>query len=167
MSAGCLAAALPRFFGRWAEALSGIMESERDGTFEAAASALLALLLAPLPEAVAGMVVGADMAASLGGKVIPAAANAAADAAADAASRSAAAWAKACDAAAWAEANSDSFSPTHVRVNQRPPAMPRTSRLTCRQRLTGLPLLSRDVDDAKPVPILAGGCTGNGFEGRG
>lgn len=85
-------------------------------------------------------------------------------------SRSAIAFA-ACTAAVDAEvaavANSDSFSPTQVRANHRPPAMPLISRLTCLQRRTGLPLRSRGMTGAKPVPIFGGGCTGNGLDGKG
>ena len=43
-------------------------------------------------------------------------------------------------AASVAVANSESFSPTHVRANQRPPAMPRISRCAGRQ-CRGLPLV--------------------------
>lgn len=83
-----------------------------------------------------------------------------------AADRPSAPCAAACEAAT-AAANSDSLSPTHDLMNQRPPAIPRTSRLTCRHLRTDLPLLSRGMTGAKPVPILGGGWTGNGLDGRG
>jgi hypothetical protein len=69
-------------------------------------------------------------------------------------------------AAATAEAYSDSFSPTQERANQRPPAIPRISRLAVRQCLTLLPLLSSGMTGAKPVAILGGIWTGKGFVGR-
>jgi len=67
------------------------------------------------------------------------------------------------------EAYSESLSPTQVRVTHRPPAIPLISRLACRQCLTGtfLPPLSIGKSGAKPVTILGGSCTGNGFVGSG
>ena len=73
----------------------------------------------------------------------------------------------ACIATPPAAANSDSFSPTQDRANHRPPPIPRISRLATRQRLTFLPLLSSGITGAKPEWIFGGGCTGNGFVGRG
>jgi hypothetical protein len=66
-----------------------------------------------------------------------------------------------------AVASSDSFSPTHERVNHRPPAMPRISRFAVRQRRGLFLLLSSGIRGARPVGILGGGWTGNGFDGRG
>lgn len=56
-----------------------------------------------------------------------------------------------------AEAYSDSFSPTHERANQRPPAIPRISRLAIRQCRTFFPVLSRGITGAEPVGIFKGG----------
>ena len=70
-------------------------------------------------------------------------------------------------AAAAAVAYADSFSPIHDLANHRPPAMPRISRLACRQCRTFFPLLSSGITGAKPEPILVGGWTEKGFEGRG
>jgi hypothetical protein len=66
-----------------------------------------------------------------------------------------------------AVASSDSLSPTHERVNHRPPAMPRISRFAVRQRRGLFLLLSSGIRGARPVGILGGGWTGNGFDGRG
>ena len=70
-------------------------------------------------------------------------------------------------AASVAMASSDSFSPTQVRANQRPPAIPRISRCAGRQ-CRGLPLVrSSGVVGAYPVVILGGGWTWKGFVGSG
>jgi hypothetical protein len=66
-----------------------------------------------------------------------------------------------------AVAYSDSLSPTHERANHRPPAMPLISRFAIRQCRTFLPLLSKGMAGAKPVNILIGVWTGNGFVGSG
>lgn len=68
---------------------------------------------------------------------------------------------------AMAMARGDSFSPIHVRVNQRPPAMPRISRLTGRQCLTFAPVRSIGMMGANPVLIFWGGWTEKGFTGSG
>lgn len=68
---------------------------------------------------------------------------------------------------AMATANSDSLSPTHARVNQRPPAIPLISRFATLHRRTLVAVRSSGNMGANPVPILGGGWTGNGFEGRG
>ena len=62
---------------------------------------------------------------------------------------------------------SDSLSPTHVLANHRPPAMPLISRFAVRQRRGLFLLLSSGMMGAKPVPILGGGWTGKGLDGRG
>lgn len=59
--------------------------------------------------------------------------------------------------AAAAAAYSDSLSPTHDLVNQRPPAIPLISRLACRQCRACFPLLSRGMVGANPDPIFCGG----------
>jgi len=66
-----------------------------------------------------------------------------------------------------AVAYSDSFSPTQVFANHRPPAIPRISRWATRQWRTFLPVRSRGMGGAKPVAILTGGMTGKGLVGRG
>lgn len=66
-----------------------------------------------------------------------------------------------------AAANSESLSPTHARVNQRPPAIPLISRFATLHRRTLVPVRSSGNMGANPVLILGGGWTGNGFDGRG
>lgn len=56
-----------------------------------------------------------------------------------------------------ADVSSESFSPTHVLANQRPPAIPLISRFAVRQRRGLLVLLSRGITGANPVGILGGG----------
>ena len=75
--------------------------------------------------------------------------------------------AAAAAALAAAVAKSDSLSPTHVLANHRPPAMPLISRFAMRQRRGLFLLLSSGMTGAKPVPILGGGWTGKGLDGRG
>lgn len=64
-------------------------------------------------------------------------------------------------------ASSDSCLPTHDRANQRPPPIPRISRLATRQWRTFLPVRSSAGVGANPDTILVGGCTGNGLVGSG
>lgn len=66
-----------------------------------------------------------------------------------------------------ATAKADSFSPTHERVNHRPPAMPLISRLTGRQCRTFAPERSSGKTGANPVLIFCGGWTEKGFMGSG
>lgn len=72
----------------------------------------------------------------------------------------------ACVSATCAE-YSESFSPTQVRVNQRPPAMPLISRCATRQFLTFFWLLSILWTGLTPAPILIGAATGKGLAGKG
>ena len=137
---------LPRFLESCAEMLSGSAEPAREDATVDEWSATLCLAPRPRPRPVPEMETEDSF-----GSERPAAER-----------PSAAALCAAACAAATAAANSDSFSPTQDLTNQRPPAMPRTSRLTCRHFRTGFPLLSRGITGAKPVPILGGGWTGLG-----
>lgn len=128
---------------------SGTMDPEREGAADIAVEAAeprAPLDLPPLPCA------GADIEADFGMEIL---------------SESATLAEAAAEAVARAFAKSDSLSPTHERVNQRPPAMPRISRFATLHWRTLAPLRSKGCTGANPVPIFGGGWTGNGFEGRG
>jgi len=67
---------------------------------------------------------------------------------------------------AMAIANAESFSPTHERVNHRPPAMPLISRWTGRQCRTFKPVRSSGKTGANPVLIFLRWLDGKGFHGK-
>jgi hypothetical protein len=60
-----------------------------------------------------------------------------------------------------------SFSPSQQRANQRPPATPRTSRTTGRQRRTCARVRSSTSGGAAPAASFGGGRTENGRAGAG
>lgn len=135
------------FVGALGVCNSGTIDPERDGAVDITAEPRAPLDFPALPDA------GADIEVTDFGMAIL--------------SDSASFAVVAAEAVATVVARSDSLSPTHERVNQRPPAMPRISRFAILHGRTLAPLRSKDCTGAKPVPIFGGGWTGKGFEGRG